>query len=100
MIKVEVIEDFTYGNYNEIKDSIVRKGRGKEGWLYVGDTFTCTEEIMKYLTGNNRLKKVVVKVIEIIPEKVEKPEQPIEDPTAEKKKPQVKTTKKSKAKKK
>lgn len=71
MIKVEVIEEFSYGDFYKIKDSLVRKARAKEGYLYVGDTFECDEDTMKYLTGKNDKKKVVVKVIEVIPEKKE-----------------------------
>ena len=68
MIKVEVIEEFTFGEFNKIKDSLVRKTRAVEGKLFKGDTFECDEKTMKYLTGDNKLNKVVVKVIEIIPE--------------------------------
>lgn len=70
MVKVEVIEGFTLGDYQKIKDSIVRKGYDKNGELFVGDTFICDEEMAKYLTGGNRLNKVVVKVIEVIPKKI------------------------------
>lgn len=68
MIKVEVTEEFTLKDFYKIKDSLVRKTRAKDGWLYVGDTFECDEDMMKYLTGDNALNKVVVKVIEVIPE--------------------------------
>lgn len=88
MIKVEVIEEFTYSDYDKIKNSLVRKSKSKDGWLYVGDTFECDEPTLKYLTGDNKLNKVVVKLIEVVPEeKVKDEEQP-------------KTTKKSKKKKK
>lgn len=74
MVKVEVIEEFTYRDFYKIKESLVRKTREKEGWLFVGDTFECDYETMKYLTGDNSLKKTVVKVIEKIPEtKTEEP---------------------------
>ena len=68
MIKVEVTEEFTYKEFDKIKDTLVRHSRAKEGWLYVGDTFECDEATLKYLTGENKLHKTVVKVIEIIPE--------------------------------
>ena len=68
MIKVEVTEEFTLKDFYKIKDSLVRKARAKDGWLYVGDTFECDEDMMKYLTGDNALNKVVVKVVEVIPE--------------------------------
>ena len=68
MIKVEVIEEFTYRDFYKIKISLVRKTREKEGCLFVGDTFECDEEILKYLTGDNALNKTVVKVIEYKPD--------------------------------
>lgn len=68
MIKVEVVKEFTYNDFYKIKDSLVRKSREKDGWLYVGDTFECDEPTMKYLTGDNDKNAVVVKVIEVIPE--------------------------------
>ena len=71
MIKVEVIERFTLKDFNELKN-IKRKSVEKEGTLYVGDTFECSEDMAKYLTGDNALKKAVVKVIEIVPQKIEK----------------------------
>ncbi len=95
MIKVEVIEEFTYGEFDKIKSSLVRKGKDKEGWLYVGDTFECDEPTLKYLTGDNKLNKVVVKLIEVIPEKT-----PIEVTAtfSEEGKPALKVTKKGKKK--
>lgn len=68
MIKVEVIEDFTLQRFNELKN-ITRKSIAKKGKLFKGDTFECDEKMVDYLTGNNPLNKVVVKVIEVEPEK-------------------------------
>lgn len=70
MIKVEVTEGFTLKDFGLLKN-IVRKKVDKEGELFVGDTFECDENMAKYLTGNNSLGKVVVRVIEILPK--EKP---------------------------
>lgn len=96
MIKVEVIEEFTYGDFYKIKDTLVRKSREKEGWLFVGDNFECDEETLKYLTGDNRLHKVVVKVVEVIPKP--KVQEVIKEEV--KKQEEVKPTKKSNKKKK
>ena len=99
MIRVEVIEEFTYGNYDKIKDTIIRKGRAKDGWLYVGDVFECDEPTLKYLTGDNRLHKVVVKVIEVV--KKEEPKAVITKVELSKdNEPSLKVSKKSKKKKK
>lgn len=68
MIKVEVIEEFTYGDFYKIKDTLVRHSKEKEGWLYKGDTFECDEPTLAYLTGANKFNKTVVKVIEVVPE--------------------------------
>lgn len=67
MIKCEVIEEFTLQKFDELKN-IVRASKEETGRLFVKDTFECTEEMAEYLTGNNALKKTVVKVIEVIPE--------------------------------
>ena len=71
MIKVETIEKFGLEKFDELKN-IVRKDptKNEEGKLYVGDTFECTEDMAEYLTGNNALNKVVIRVLEVIPEKV------------------------------
>ena len=68
MIKVEVTEDFTLEKFNELKN-IIRKTKGQEGKLFIGDTFECDEKMANYLTGNNPINRAVVKVIEVIPEK-------------------------------
>ena len=75
MIKVEAIKPFTLGKFNEITN-IVRKGADTPGQLNVGDTFECTQEMAEYLTGKNNKGMVVVKIIEVIPEKVEIKEEP------------------------
>ena len=77
LIKVEVIEEFTLERFNEITN-IQRRNKDQYGRLYVGDTFECEKELAEYLTGGNALKKVVVKVIEVIPKKEPKIEKPIE----------------------
>lgn len=71
MVKVEVIKEFTLGDFNKLKN-LKRKNEKKnlDGYLYVGDIFECNEEMGKYLTGNNDVKEVVVKVLEIVPEKL------------------------------
>ena len=68
MVKVQVIEEFTLGRFNELRN-IVRAGKEENGRLFKGDTFECTEEMVEYLTGDNHLKRAFVKVIEVIPEK-------------------------------
>lgn len=67
MIKCEVIKEFTLERFDELKN-IERKTFDTKGKLYVGDIFECTEEMAKYLMGDNKDKQVVVKVIEVKPE--------------------------------
>lgn len=102
MIKCEVIKEFTLGKFEELKN-IQRKRIETKGKLYVGDIFECTKEMADYLMGNNKDNETVVKVIEVIPAKVEvKIEKPnvekIVEKTQEIAKP--KTTKKKKSSKK
>ena len=69
MVKVEVIEKFSLKAFGEIKNLTRGTKSDKYGELYVTDTFECDEKMAKYLTGDNALKKVVVKVIEVEPKK-------------------------------
>lgn len=70
MVKVEVIEEFTLEKFDELKNLVRAKDeKVEENLLKVGDTFECDKKMADYLTGNNPLNKVVVKVIEIMPEK-------------------------------
>lgn len=93
MVKVEVIEGFTLGDFEKLKN-ITRKSIEKKGELFVGDIFECDEDMYKYLTETNALKKPFVKLIEVIPAKVEVKETPKE--VKEVKTPLKKTTKKIK----
>lgn len=88
MIKVEVIEEFTLGDFDSLKN-LVRKSKSEHGRLFRGDVFECDERMAKYLTGDNSLKKVVVKVLEVIPKEEPKVEATIEF-HEEKKKPEAK----------
>ena len=69
MIRCEVIKEFTFGNFNEL-ENITRRSVDTYGKLYIGDTFECKEDIARYLLGNNERGKIVIKILEIIPNKV------------------------------
>ena len=90
MIRCEVIENFSLKDFDKLKN-IERAGTGVYGKLKVHDKFDCDEEMAKYLTGENDLKKVVVKVIEI---------KPVEEDKTEQVKPTKKKSKKKESKKK
>ncbi len=66
MIKVEVIENFTLEDYNKLKN-VKKVISRKENEFGARDTFECDEKMVDYLTGNNALNKVVVRVIEVEP---------------------------------
>ena len=74
MIKVEVTKDFRLADFKKLKNVVRVTSKDEDGMLYVGDTFECDEEMAKYLTGENKLKRAFVKVIEVIPEEVKKNE--------------------------
>lgn len=79
MIKVRVIEDFTLGKFNELKN-IKRANFNKreDGHLYVDDVFECSEEMAQYLIEKNAKNRAFVKVVEVVPEeKVENIEKKI-----------------------
>lgn len=86
MIKVEVIEKFTLKDFDELK-SVERRSVDERGKLFVGDTFECSEDMVKYLMGDNPLKRAFVRVVEVAP-KVEAPVEKVEE------KPKKKTSKK------
>lgn len=69
MIKCEVIKRFSLEKFNELQNLVRATSRKDEGRLFVGDVFECDEEMSDYLTGNNIKKDVVVKILQVIPEK-------------------------------
>jgi len=78
MIRVEVIEQFTLKDFYKL-NNIKRKSIDVKGTLFIGDTFECDEDMVKYLTGNNEQGKTVVKVIEVKPEIKILSQSPIEE---------------------
>lgn len=69
MIKCKVIESFTLEKFDELKN--LKKANpvlNEHKKLYVNDTFECSKEMAEYLLGGNSRKRIVVKIIEIIPE--------------------------------
>ena len=71
MITCEVTEEFTLNDFDKLKE-VKRTRRNEKGRLFIGDTFKCDLEMAKYLLGDNQNKKVVVKVLEVIPEQKSK----------------------------
>ena len=69
MIKLQALENFTLERFNEIQD-IERAGRDQKNWINKNDTFKCNKDLADYLLGDNPLKRPVVKVIEVVPEKI------------------------------
>ena len=67
MVKVEAIIDFTYSNYDKIKE-LESRSEKVEGKIFQGDVFKVEDKEALYLTGENKDKIVAVKVLEVIPE--------------------------------
>lgn len=93
MVKLESLEDFTLGKFNELKN-IERKNpeKNEKGWVYSGDTFECDGNMENYLLGDNKYKRAFARVIEVIPEKPKvepKVEEPMEKSKIEKPKKKV-----------
>ena len=69
MVRCEVIEPFTLSKFDEL-EQVQRKG-DNGNLLEIGDTFLCDEKMASYLTGDNSKNKTVVKILEVIPAKIE-----------------------------
>lgn len=70
MVKCEVIEGFTLAKFDELENlERANSDKNKEGELFVGDTFTCTEDMANYLVKDNSLQRPFVRIVEVIPEK-------------------------------
>lgn len=95
MIKCEVIEKFNLKDFAKLKN-IKRVAKDVEGKLFVGDTFECDESMADYLTGNNVLKKAVVKIIEVAKKETTKEAKIVEEITKEEKPIKKSSKKKSK----
>ena len=68
MIKMVVLQNFTLGRFDELKN-LTRAKVSKKGVLYVGDTFECEKELADYLLEPDANGRVLVKVIEVTPAK-------------------------------
>lgn len=84
MVKCEVIENFTLERYDEL-EKIERASRDVKGKLFVGDTFKCNEAMADYLTGNNKMKKAFVKILEVAKKEITKEAKIVEEITKEEK---------------
>lgn len=91
MVKVKALQEFTYGKFDKITN-LVRNdvNKNQHGRLYEKDTFECTEDMAKYLTGG--CGYTLVKIIEVIPDKI------VEEPKVETTSEEVKEEKPKKAK--
>lgn len=60
-VNCEVISHFTLGKFDEL-ENIVRKQKGDDGELNVGDTFMCTKDMADYLLGDNKYHRAYIKI--------------------------------------
>lgn len=74
MIKVKVIENFSFGRYNEVENIIKVNGKGISNYFEKGDIFDCQKDIADYLIKTNKFGKPFVQIIEVIPDKKTKKE--------------------------
>lgn len=96
MIKVKALQEFTYGDFDKIKNlERHNKDKNQHGRLYAGDTFECTKKMTEYLTG--KCGYVLVKILEVIPEEVKK-EAKVEEIASKPKTTRKSTPKKTKKK--
>lgn len=99
MVKVKALREFTYGNFDKITNLVRNDIDKKEhGRLYEKDTFECTEDMAKYLTGG--CGYTLVKVIEVIPEEKIKVEEAKDEEIASKPKLRRRSASKNKTNKK
>ena len=70
MIKCEATEQFTLKEFNKLRNiKRYNINNCNIGTIYTKDRFECDEEMAIYLSGKNNENKIVVKVIEVIPDK-------------------------------
>ena len=72
-IKLEAIDSFTLGRYNEL-ENVVRLNKNTDDRINKGDRFECKKELAEYLLGKNDYGKAFVKILEVIPDRVVKKE--------------------------
>lgn len=67
MVKCEVIEGFTLSKFDELENlERANSDRNKEGELFVGDTFICSEDMANYLVKDNAKQRPFVRIVEVI----------------------------------
>ncbi len=94
MVKVEAIKEFTLEKFDKLENIKRNKQfQYEDKKIYIGDTFECDEEMAKYLTGGNSKNKIVVKVLEVVPD------EPINEPIVDKKVEEVQESVKEEVKK-
>lgn len=94
MIKLKAEQDFTLEKFDELKN-VIRFNKEEQGKIFKGDIFECTEDMAKYLTGDNIHKISVATVIEIIPEQKKETVKKAPKKTTIKKTTEKKETKKT-----
>ena len=69
IVKCEATKDFTLERFDELKN-IKRKNNFEyeKNKIYIGDVFECNEDLAKYLDGENAKGKIVIKILEVIPD--------------------------------
>lgn len=67
MVKCEVIEGFTLSKFDELENlERANSDKNKQGELFVGDTFICSEDMANYLVKDNAKQRPFVRIVEVI----------------------------------
>lgn len=76
MIKAEALVEFTLEKFDELKN-VVRKDKSNDenGRIYVGDIFDCDKKMARYLLGDNKADRIVIKILEVYPHDEKKKEE-------------------------
>jgi len=69
IIRVKATQFFTLEDFKKLKNIKRATQKKKDGEIYANDEFECDIKMANYLLGKNKQHKVVVRVLEIIPEK-------------------------------
>ena len=75
MIKAEALVEFTLEKFDELKNVIRKdKSNNENGRIYVGDIFDCDKKMARYLLGDNKADRIVIKILEVYPHEKKKEE--------------------------
>lgn len=69
IIKCKVTKEFTLKDFDKLENLVRSSYKNDYGKLYKNDIFECDKDMAKYLSGGNKDKEIVIKILEISPHK-------------------------------